>query len=188
MNLFRTNAPDDRFLIEAMKRWKGLPFSGLFKENFVALGAPERITLTIRTAEAVKTRASFRAHPAEAAPAPEKVAELVARAEAHAQEVARSKAQKEGKDSGKGAATGAAQEGQETGTSPASASLKRKATAEHDVADLTTLKKVSAEAVKKMQNLERQLRKATQDAAALSDRRKLTERGAGWQPNWSQQQ
>jgi hypothetical protein len=76
VNLFRTNAPDDRFLIEALQRCKGLPFSGLFKENFVALGAPESITLTIRAADAIKARASFRKHPAEAVPAPAKVAEL----------------------------------------------------------------------------------------------------------------
>jgi hypothetical protein len=33
INLLRSNCPDDRYVVEALKRWKSLPFSGLLKSN-----------------------------------------------------------------------------------------------------------------------------------------------------------
>lgn len=39
---FRGDAPHDRFLIEALKRWKGLRFSSLLKENVMSLNANQQ--------------------------------------------------------------------------------------------------------------------------------------------------
>lgn len=39
VDVLRGDAPDDRFLVEALKRWKGLPFSGLLAQNLRELNA-----------------------------------------------------------------------------------------------------------------------------------------------------
>ncbi|PWN23788.1 hypothetical protein BCV69DRAFT_10349 [Microstroma glucosiphilum] len=49
VNLFRTDALDDRFLVEVLKRWKGQPFSSLFDESFTSSHPPTIATTTTTT-------------------------------------------------------------------------------------------------------------------------------------------